>query len=278
MKYILQKQDGSSLYISRDIAAVLARMEKFQFSKIIYVVDSSQRDHFIKLYETVKLLDENILKNITFDEFYVPFGRLTNMSTRKGKVEFLSELIDEAKLVALESLDSLKVKKNVKDIDYVAQNIGNSHLIISDMARPRMKDYEFSWKNIVSKDDSAFMCHYGHARLFNLLEKCKLELNMEAKFENVNLDLLDKNIEIAVIQHLARFEEVVWQSFQEYEPYHIVQYLFQLVRLVNNCLSESYVIGEDEDKAQARLLLYFCSKQVIANAFKILGIQPLDRV
>ncbi len=119
------------------------------------------------------------------------------------------------------------------------------------MARPRMKDYEFSWKNIVSKDDSAFMCHYAHARLFkyfsnfliiivlnkmfynsqkkSLLEKCKLESGMEAKFDGVNLELLDKNIELALIQHLARFEEVVWQSFQEYEPYHIVQYLFQLV-------------------------------------------------
>jgi len=81
MKYILQKQDGSSLYISRDIAAVLARKKKYQF--------------FFR----------------TFDEFYVPFGRLTNMSTRKGKVEFLSELIDEAKYVAHASLESLKSTK-----------------------------------------------------------------------------------------------------------------------------------------------------------------------
>lgn len=88
------------------------------------------------------------------------------MSTRKGKVEFLSELISEAKHVALEGLNTLKVKKDVDDADYVAQTIGNSHLIISDLSRPRMKDYEFSWSNIVSKDDSAFMCHYGHARLF----------------------------------------------------------------------------------------------------------------
>ncbi len=62
-----------------------------------------------------------------------------------------------------------------------------------------------------------------------MLEKCKLESGMEAKFDGVNLELLDKNIELALIQHLGRFEEVIWQSFQEYEPYHIVQYLFQLV-------------------------------------------------
>ena len=50
--------------------------------------------------------------------------------------------------------------------EYVAQNIGNSHLIITDLGRPKLKDYEFSWANIVAKDDSAYMCHYAHARLF----------------------------------------------------------------------------------------------------------------
>lgn len=278
LKYIIQKQDGSSLYISRDIAALLARKKRFDLSKIIYVVDSSQRDHFLKLYETVKLLDSNLLNKISFEEFYVPFGRLTNMSTRRGKVEFLSDLINEAKLVALDSLESLKVKKDVSDIQYVAQNIGNSHLIISDMSRPRMKDYEFSWSNIVSKDDSAFMCHYAHARLYNLMEKCRSELKMRPSLEGVDLDLLNKNIELALIQHLARFEEVIWQSFQEYEPYHIVQYLFELVRLTNNCLKDNYVIGEDENVAKARLLLYSCSKQVINNAFDVIGITPLNRV
>lgn len=169
IKYILQKKDGSTLYITRDIAALLERKKKYEFSKIIYVVDSSQRDHFYKLYETVKAIDSECLKNISFGEFYVPFGRLTNMSTRKGKVEFLNDLIEEAKNVALESMEELKIKKNVEDIDYTAQIIGNSHLIITDLARPRLKDYEFSWSNIVSKDESAFMCHYSHARLHRFL-------------------------------------------------------------------------------------------------------------
>lgn len=70
--------------------------------------DSSQKDHFYRLYETVKALDKDSLANISFEEFYVPFGRITNMSTRKGKVEFLSDLINEAKLVAHESMEFSK--------------------------------------------------------------------------------------------------------------------------------------------------------------------------
>lgn len=77
MKYILEKQDGTSLYISRDIAALLERKKKHSFDKIVYVVDSSQRSHFARLYETMQLLDGSVLGEMSFDEFYVPFGRLT---------------------------------------------------------------------------------------------------------------------------------------------------------------------------------------------------------
>lgn len=72
------------------------------------------------------------------------------------------------------------------------------------MARPRLKDYEFSWANIVAKDDSAFMCHYAHARIYSLITKCKDEMQIEPALEGVNLELLNKQIEMVLIQHLAR--------------------------------------------------------------------------
>ena len=81
-----------------------------------------------------------------------------------------------------------------------------------------------------------------------------------------------------LIQHLARFEEAVWQAYEEYEPYHLVQYLFQLVRLTNLCIKENYVLNEEPQLAKARLLLYSCSKQVIQNSFLVLGINPLNSV
>jgi arginyl-tRNA synthetase len=89
-------------------------MNKYKFTKMVYVVDSSQKDHFYRLYETLKRLDTNkngssmLGGNVTFEDFYVPFGRLTNMSTRRGNVEFLSDLISEAKQVAFESMEFSK--------------------------------------------------------------------------------------------------------------------------------------------------------------------------
>lgn len=146
------------------------------------------------------------------------------------------------------------------------------------MARPRLKDYEFSWKNIVAKDDSAYMCHYAHARLHSLLNKCESDLNLKPQIENTDLNLLNKQNELILIQHLGRFEEVIFQAYQEYEPYHLVQYLFQLVKLTNACLKDNYVLNECESLAKSRLLLFSCSKQVIQNSFHILGIEPLNSI
>ncbi len=77
-------------------------------------------------------------------------------------------------------------------------------MIITDLLRPRIKDYEFSWENIVSKDDSAFMCHYAHARLTSLINKCKNEVGLEPSLDRIDFSKLNKINELALIQHLSR--------------------------------------------------------------------------
>ena len=110
-----------------------------------------------------------------------------------------------------------------------AQIIGNSHLIINDFKRPRIKDYEFSWKNMISNDDSGYMLHYAHARLHSLLERCKNELNIKITASDIKFELLNQPIEMILIQHLSKYDELIWKSYIDYEPYFIVNYLFQLV-------------------------------------------------
>jgi arginyl-tRNA synthetase len=81
----------------------------------------SQKEHFLNLYETLKKLDEtSCIRDMNFESFYVPFGRLTNMSTRRGQVVFLSDLINEAKQVAFESMDFSKSK--IKKTHHLSKN------------------------------------------------------------------------------------------------------------------------------------------------------------
>ncbi len=104
-----------------------------------------------------------------------------------------------------------------------------SHLVIGDFIRNRLKDYEFSWENMLSNDSSAYALHYVHARLNNLIERAKKEMNInEISANNVNFKLLNTPIERILIQHLAIYHNTMWKSFINYEPCVLVQYLFQL--------------------------------------------------
>ena len=95
--------------------------------------------------------------------------------------------------------------------------------------RPRIKDYEFSWKNLISNDASGYMLHYAHARLNSLIERSKNEFDFKLNPNNINYKSLNGIAELALIQHLARYHEVVWRSYVDYEPHFLVDYLFQLV-------------------------------------------------
>jgi arginyl-tRNA synthetase len=152
-------------------------------------------------------------------------------------------------------------------------------LIISDFIRPRAKDYNFTWSGMISNDSTAYSIHYAHARLFNLIEKAKNESGLAIDSINeIDFGLFKSKHEINLINLLANYEEIIWKSYSTYEPHFIVQYLFQLVRATNLCLTKSYVIGEEKNVALARLLLYQCTKQVIANSLNVLAIKPLNRV
>ena len=111
-----------------------------------------------------------------------------------------------------------------------AQIIGLSHMIINDFFRPRMKDYDFSWANMLKSDNSAYSIHYAHARLTNLIEKCKNEHNLSLpSIENTRFDLLNEPSELLLIQLMANFEEVLLRCYDTYEPYYLVNYLSELM-------------------------------------------------
>ncbi|XP_014475070.1 PREDICTED: probable arginine--tRNA ligase, mitochondrial isoform X2 [Dinoponera quadriceps] len=136
------KSDGSTLYIARDIAAAMDRFEKNTFDCMYYVVDNAQIGHFSNLLEILKQMEVPWAERLK----HIRFGRINGMSTRKGNMVFLEDILDTARdIMKQRQLDSPTTKVSMDLMDNSSDILGISAMIISDLKRSRQRDYTFNW-------------------------------------------------------------------------------------------------------------------------------------
>ncbi|RXG69134.1 putative arginine--tRNA ligase, mitochondrial [Armadillidium vulgare] len=267
----VMKSDGSTLYITRDIAAAIDRFKKYKFDKMYYVVDNSQHDHFLSLKRILKALGHDWSDNIE----YVNFGRIMGMSTRKGQVVFLDDVLNEAKELTL-----VKQKESANtyfDIDSemshnVADVVGASSIIFGDLKRRRTKDYNFSWNDMLKETgDTGARLQYSHCRLVRLEENCGLPYN-----HNANLKSLLEPEAIDLVRLIARFDEILYESLEELESSKLALYLIDLSNAINRAYKTLPVKSEKVPVGEDRLKLYRASRLTLAAGMKILGMSPLN--
>jgi arginyl-tRNA synthetase len=213
----------------------------------------------------------------SLDDFHVKFGRVEGMSTRRGEVVFLRDILDEAKSRMLETMKAKTTTKvqSPADMDSVAEVLGVSAILIQDMKEYRLNNYRFSWERLVNfAGDTGVFLQYTHARLHSIVS------SMSDQLQGVepNYECLHEESARRLVQHLARFDEVLLRSYADLEPCHVVQYLFTLGRLVNVAHDELYVKGQPEVTAKMRLMLFEAAKTVVSSGLSVLGISPLDRL
>uniref|UniRef100_UPI00398E459D probable arginine--tRNA ligase, mitochondrial isoform X2 n=1 Tax=Pristiophorus japonicus TaxID=55135 RepID=UPI00398E459D len=156
------RSDGTSLYLTRDIAAAADRMEKYNFDKMIYVTAKEQSTHFQQMFEILKLLGYNWTERCQ----HVPFGLVQGMKTRKGDVVFLEDVLNEARSRMLQNMAASKTTKELDDPEDTAEKVGVAALIIQDFKGPLLSDYEFDWDRVLqSQGDTGVFLQYTHARL-----------------------------------------------------------------------------------------------------------------
>ena len=267
-KVSIQKSDGSSLYLTRDCAAAMHRDRKYNFERMIYVVENGQTDHFVNLFNTLRLMGESFHEKME----HVKFGRIEGMSSRKGTAVFLSDILDEA---AERMSEQRSRSPNTRSTSVHANEIlGVTAVLVNDMKQRRQKDYKFSWEKVLqTTGDSGVKIQYTHARLTSLLEA-----NSDLKMGQ-NVDLLREDEALAVIYHLGKFDEVVRDSYVEMEPCHIVQFMFRLCNDTSKAIKMLPVKKADSDElASQRLRLFMAARATLRKAMKILGIKPLHEM
>lgn len=270
-KAVVQKKDGTTLYLTRDISAAWERYERFKFDKMIYVVASQQDLHLKQLFKTLELMNFEWAKKLE----HVNFGMVLGMSTRKGTVVFLEDILEEAKETMHEVMRRNEAKyAEIEEPDRVADEIGISAVKIQDNAARRIKNYEFNMERMCTfEGDTGPYIQYAHARLYSIERRSGIEIN-----HNADLSLLTEPQAIDLIRTVSQYPDLVKSLLNGYEPCNVVTYAFKLSHDISACFENLWVKGADPAVAEARLLMYWAARTTLGNAMRMLGLRPLERM
>uniref|UniRef100_A0A4X1VIG4 Probable arginine--tRNA ligase, mitochondrial n=1 Tax=Sus scrofa TaxID=9823 RepID=A0A4X1VIG4_PIG len=265
----VMRSDGTSLYATRDIAAAIDRMEKYNFDEMIYVTDKGQKKHFQQVFQMLHIMGYDWAERC----LHVPFGVVQGMKTRRGDVTFLEDVLNEIRLRMLQNMASIKTTRELENPQETAERVGLAALIIQDFRGLLLSDYQFSWDRVFqSRGDTGVFLQYTHARLHSLEETFGC-----GYLNDFNTACLQEPQSVSILQHLLRFDEVLYRSSQDLQPRHIVSYLLTLSHLAAVAHKTLHIRNSPPEVAGARLHLFRAVRSVLANGMKLLGITPAHR-
>jgi len=263
---LLRKTDGTTLYATRDLAALFHRWDEFAFERCLYVVGGEQKLHFRQLKGVLRRMQldwEPRVEHVAFGLLRLPEGRL---STRKGQVIFLEEVLDQ---VVEEALRIIAEKNpELPDADAIAEQVGIGAVIFDDLKRERIRDVTFDIAEVLSfEGETGPYVQYTHARLASILRKAA---DADRGGAEADLSLLDNAG--TILTRLTRFPDCVRSAARHAEPSEVSTWLLSLCRELNSWYAKNRVLGSEPTLEAARLRLIAASKSVIANGLRLLGV------
>lgn len=276
---LITKKDGSSLYITRDIAAALYRKETYDFYKNIYVVASQQNLHFKQWFKILELMGFDWFE----DCVHVPFGLVSledgTMSTRKGRVVFLEDVLNSA----VEKTREIIIEKGVAtdNVDETAAIVGIGAVMFQELSNNRIKDYVFSWDKVLNFDgETGPYVQYTYARGASVLRKAGEEAVAKAMDPAAEIDT--SYIESDAAYDLARliyaFPQVIVEAAEKYEPSIVTRHIVDVAQAFNRFYHEEHIIVDNEDEKIAKLALLIAAKNTVKNGLGLLGIKAPEKM
>lgn len=270
---LIKKKDGSTLYITRDLAASKYRKDHYDFYKNIYVVGAPQELHF-KQWKKVHELSGYDWAN---DCIHVPFGTISLedgvLSTRKGRVVFLEDVLNKS----IEKTKEIIRQKNpnLENLDEVARQVGVGAIVFQELSNSRIKDYTFSWDRALTfEGETGPYTQYTHARCCSLLQKSGVEID-----DKIDFSILSENPDaMNVIRQIDTFEEMLIRSANRYEPHHITRFVLDVCQAFNKFYHDNPILSAEENKKRAYLSLVKVTKIVIQNTLWILGMEAPEKM
>ncbi|MDO5734154.1 MAG: arginine--tRNA ligase [Eubacteriales bacterium] len=274
---IIQKSDGTSIYATRDLAAIKWRKDEVKFKRNIYVVGKEQCNHFQQLFAVLEKQKKAEAKECV----HVSFGRIKfadgDFSTRKGQIITLEELLDRAVEKTREIILANNPDESPEEINKTAEIIGVDAVIFTYIKNSRERDIFFSWDEALSfEGESAPYLLYTYARAKSILRKA--ELNWE-ELDSSYLQHLDSAEDLELAKIIAAYPEKIKQAAEAFEPSILVRLILNLARSFNSYYHAKPILkAESEDLVKARLLLVgICAEQLRAM-LHLIGLETVEKM
>lgn len=275
---LIKKSDGSTLYMTRDLAAALYRRETYNFYKSLYVVASQQNLHFKQLYKVL----EKMGYEWSEDCVHVPFGMVSledgTMSTRKGKVVFLLDVLNNA----IDKTREIVKEKNAggDDLEKTAREVGIGAVIFQELSNNRIKDYVFSWDKVLNFDgETGPYVQYTHARAASVLRRAENDAkNIANGTVEPDMSLVTSDPDYRLMRLIGSFPDIVEEAASKYEPSIITRHIIDVAQEFNRFYHDERILVEDEAERRARLAIVAAARTTIENGLNLLGMSAPDRM
>ncbi|SFC42317.1 arginyl-tRNA synthetase [Alkalibacterium subtropicum] len=263
---LIMKSDGATLYMTRDLAAALYRKNTYDFAQSLYVVGQEQSNHFKQLKAVLKEADFEWADDI----HHIPFGLITKdgkkLSTRKGKVVLLEEVLNEASSLALQQIE--EKNPGLPNKETVAEQVGVGAVVFHDLKNDRLNNFDFTIEEVVQfEGETGPYVQYTRARAMSILGKAGI-----SDFDAADDFELSDEYSWEVIKVLQEYPHTVKRAFDNYEPSIIAKHAIHLAQAFNRFYANVRVLDEHEEK-DARLALVFAVTEVLKEDLRILGVE-----
>ena len=272
---IITKSNGSTIYATRDLAAIRYRAKTYNFDKCLYVVAYEQALHFKQIFEVAKYLDipekcKNGLEHVQYGMVRLTTGK---MSTREGNVVKVEDLLNES-ISRVEEIINQK-DANMENKYEQAKKIGIGAVIFNNLCTTIIKDQVFDWAQILNfNGETGPYIQYIYVRTKSVLEKS----GALPSFEEIDFSKLVDNESLNVIKNLYKFNDILEQVTNKNEPSILARYLIDLSQSYSNFYNENKIINDDKSIQDARVYLSFATGNVLEIGAKLLGIEMPDRM
>ena len=263
---IVAKKDGSSIYATRDLAAILYRKATYNFDRCLYVTGLEQKLHFAQVFKVIELMGNDYAKNLV----HIPYGLVSlksgKISSRKGNVIFAEDLLRES----INKTTSIIEEKNpdIPDKEEAAKQVGIGAIIFNDLYNQRIKDVIFDWNKLLNFDgETGPYVQYTYARASSVLRK------IGEVPDTIDYTLLTDEASIGLLKEIERYPQVIKDAAERYEPSVIARYSIDLAHAFNKFYHECQINVEDETTKYTRTNVVKIARYIIKDALSLLGIQ-----